>query len=50
MISETAGNEDLLKDSPETGEEGYTDNMEAAPGCPCQNKGILLLERKEKEE
>lgn len=38
-------NQDLLKDRPETGEEGYTDNMEAVPGCPCQNRGILLLER-----
>lgn len=42
--------QDLLKDSPETGFEGYTDNMEAATGCPCQNQGILLLERKAKEE
>ncbi len=39
-------NQDLLKDSPENGEEGYTENMEATPGCPCKSKGILLLEKR----
>lgn len=37
-------NEDLLKDSPETGEEGYTENFEATrcEFCGCQS-GILIL-------
>lgn len=37
-------NEDLLKDTPETGEEAYTENMEATRCelCGCRN-GITIL-------
>ncbi len=37
-------NEDLLKDTPETGEEGYTENMESTrcEMCGCQ-KGMRIL-------
>ena len=37
-------NQDLLKDTPETGEEGYTENMEATGCelCGCKT-GIVIL-------
>lgn len=36
-------NEDLLKDTPETGEEDYTENVHREPcGCACSQKGILI--------
>lgn len=40
-------NQDLLKDTPETGEEGYTENMEATgcERCGCRN-GITILPTK----
>ncbi len=36
-------NEDLLKDSPETGEENYTENVHREPcGCAGSQGGILI--------
>jgi len=42
-------NEDLLKDSVETGEEGYTENVERTCAGHCCKGGIQLL-RKESED
>ncbi len=38
-------NEDLLKDTEETGEEGYTENMEQSCAGSCCQGGIRLLTR-----
>ncbi|MFZ2258476.1 MAG: hypothetical protein WAV55_10155 [Clostridiaceae bacterium] len=46
-LTESRRNQDLLKDTPETGEEGYTENMEATKCelCGCHN-GIKILPAK----
>ncbi len=41
-------NEDLLRETPENGEENYTDNYKRHE-CNCRNKGIIIIKKKSPE-
>lgn len=44
-------NDELLKDTPETGEEGYTENVETPVHvCGCAVKGIRILKKEDRKQ